>query len=491
MKKTIQKGNSGKILLIHAPFRKFMLGSRWSGTPSLAPPLGLMYLAYPLIKKGYKVDFIDFNVDRLTEQEFKEKILSHSIIGISCYSESLVNVKKIIKFIRNIKRDAYIMCGGPYCNLSENYIEDSDLVTIGEAEAYIDQIVERIIRKRSLRNIPGIIYRKKKKVIRTRGRMQVHDINRSRNASLLLGKDKDYGHFFGFKFDNIIGVMTSRGCPYNCFFCTHKARTSYRVRDVENVMVELRDLVRSGYKYIAFYDDNFLVNRKRATDIMDCIIREKLDIKIIVQGRVDSCDLNFYRKLKEAGVAMIMFGIESANQDVLDYYNKRIKIETIRKAVSLTNKVGILSFGYFIIGAPIETEQHFINDERLINDSHVDFVNINVLGYYQGSKLWEDAVGSGIISEKQTIVWANKKLSQFAYHHLAKIREDLLKRIYSNPLRLFRIMMKIIRMGEISILIKMIVRINKDIFEIFNNPFIPQEKKSSSIVVRNKVAVKG
>lgn len=473
-----------KILLIHAPFRDFLLSKNWRKMESLAPPLGLMYLAAPLLKEGYKVELIDFNIDKLSKKKFRQKVLSSDFIGISCYSDSLKNVKEIIKFIRNVKKGAFIFCGGPYCNLTGNFIEGANLITRGEAETYISDVIKKLITKKPLLSIPGLVYKDGRKIVKTRGIMRVEELDKSILPDLSLAKNKDYGHFFGLKIPNLIGIMSSRGCPFDCSYCTHNQGqgAKYRERSVKNVIAEIKDLVYRGYKYLIFYDDNFLMNRPRVEKIMDEIIRQKWDLKIICQGRVDSGNEAFYQKLRLAGVAMIMFGVESANQDVLDFYNKRIKIETIKKAVDLANKVGILTFGYFIIGAPMETKEYFKNDLEFINKIKLDFVNINILGYYQGAKLWQDAYSKGLIKKDETIVWANEKLANFSYIDLCKIKEKMIRDIYLDPKRLLRVIYKAYKLDELHLLIEAIMKINKHFLTFINNPFVPKKKLARVIV---------
>ena len=98
---------------------------------------------------------------------------------------------------------------------------------------------------------------------------------------------------------------------------------SFRLRSAKNVLEELKELKKEGYKYVAFVDDSFLNNKKQANDIFDGIINEQIDLKIIIFGvRVDAADEELFKKMKKAGVTHVYFGLESGNQDVLDFYNK-------------------------------------------------------------------------------------------------------------------------------------------------------------------------
>jgi len=428
-----------------------------------------MYLATPLIKAGFDVEFIDLNVERFTVNQFARKVRDRDFVGLTCYSASLESVQKLIPIIRKANPQAYIMCGGPYCTLSEKRVAGADLTAIGEAEEYIVEMLERLVQERSLEGIPGIIYRKNGELIRNKGIMQVKDLNLNRPASFELAQDKEYGHFLGMRLRDITGMITSRGCPFQCAFCTNIAKLPYRARAVDDVIEEIQEYHDRGYRYLVFYDDNFLLGKRRAMRIMDEIIRREIRMRIIVLGRVDSADQVLYRKLKEAGVLMIMFGVESANQDVVDFYHKQVTVQQIRDAVRMCNQMGILSYGWFIIGAPMETREHFENNLRLANETHLDFAYYNVLGYREGSKLWEDACRKGLIEENETIVWANEKLSHFTFEELRAIRAGMIRRFYLDFARLLRMMYKLWRFHELLHVLKLLLPNN--CVRVFTNPY--------------------
>jgi anaerobic magnesium-protoporphyrin IX monomethyl ester cyclase len=468
---------SKNVLLIHAPFGELGFGKDWQKTASLAAPLGLMYLAEPLIRAGYNVEFIDLNVDQLTETAFEKAVRDKQFVLISTYSDSLSNVKRLIVKISEINRAAFVLCGGPYCTLSRKYVEGSDITFVGEAEGVIVDLLERMTEGRSLNHILGLIYRDGDRVFRNEGVCYVKDLDTTQHASLTLSKGKNYGDVVGFTLDDVIGIMTSRGCPFKCRYCTHKGVVPYRKRSVESVLSELEELVKNGVKYVVFYDDNFLVDKKRAIGIMDGIIQRKIRIKIILQGRVDSADYELYKKMRKAGVAVIMFGIENGNQDVLDGWNKGITIQQIEEAVALANKVGIITFGWFIIGSALEDRAHFLNNLAFLRRIPLDWININILGYYEGSPLWEEAVANGLISKNETKVYANEVLSYYSYVEWLDLKDQLLKAFFKKKLRTIRISIKTVRLGVLGIFLKMIT--NKSFYENIRSPFVQVEEEKT------------
>jgi len=139
-----------------------------------------------------------------------------------------------------------------------------------------------------------------------------------------------------------------------------------------------------------------------------------------------------------------MFGIESANQDVLNYYKKGTTIEKIEKIIRIANRFGIITFSGFMIGAPIEKHVHFGKNKQFLSKVPLDFMSVNILRFAFPSPLWWKAHREGKILEEELLVSANEKLSNFTYEELMSVRSDLLKSFYSNPSRKLRIIYKVL-----------------------------------------------
>lgn len=470
-----------KVLLLLPPFKDLRFGAEWCASESLAPPLGLMYLATPLIEQGYQVRFMDLNIERVGEKEFSDILSDLDFLLISVFSHSLENAKAIIHLARKVKKDLFIMCGGPYCNLTQNFIEGADMIVVGEAEGAIEEIMDRIIFRKPLEGLSGLVYKRNGKTVRTPGILQVEDLDRSRSSLSLLAADKDYGRFFGYKLKGVAGIMSSRGCTFRCTYCTHKGIIAYRERTVENVIGELKELKAKGYRYIVFYDDNFFLNKKRALEIMDRVIEEKLDLKFIFQGRIDSPDYPFYEKLRRAGVVMIMFGIENANQDVLDFYQKGITVERVERVLEMCKKAGIIVGGYFMIGSPLEGEEHFRRNKEFLDRAPIDYVHINILGYPQGSKIWEDAVKAGWIQEHEVNVRANATLSRYSLDQWRAKKTALIKGFYSRPGRILRLVHKSLRLGVLPELLKILWHSKMEFLMKVRSPYFLTEKEKIDV----------
>ncbi len=282
-----------RVLLLHASLKALRWGSAWRGTESLTPPLGLMHLGGPLLRRGHEVVFVDLNVDRYEEAAFRVLLARQDFVLITVYSDSLASVMTIMPMIASCNPHAFILCGGPYCTLSQYPVSGAHLTVVGEAEQHIVEMVDALAAGRSLEHLPGLMLARDGRVRRTEGILRPDNLDDGVNASWELARDKDYGYFFGARLEGMTLVMSSRGCPYRCTYCTLKGVLPYRERSVDNVLAELRTLSQRGVRLVIFDDDNLLLNRKRTLAILGRAAAERLCLRFIVQGRVDCADLAF------------------------------------------------------------------------------------------------------------------------------------------------------------------------------------------------------
>lgn len=438
--KTVSRAK--RVLMLSPPLHQHLYGHRWRPSENTTAPFGMMYLATPLIDAGYEVKYIDLQVDKLEEKQYFQHLENSDFVLISCYTRTLKNAERIIRDTKRVNGRAYVVCGGPYCNATENHIEGSDLSVFGEPDLVIAKVLELISTNRSLAGIPGLSFKRNGRIIRNPGKLIVEDLDLLGYPSFAIAKNKHYGYFYGQKINHITAVGTSRGCPFRCSYCTTQ-RTKYRERSVDSVIEEIRTRVEEGAKYLIFYDDNFLLRRSRALEIAEKIIENKLKIKIGIAGRVDLNDYHLLRKLREAGVILINFGIESANQDILDFYNKKATVENVKNAIVNSNKAGILTLGNIIIGAPMENREHIDANNKFLNEAPLDFLSVHILHYTYPSALWQDAFNRGLLGEDEIEITANKKLSPFSYQELVAIQNEMIRAFYNNPKRIIRISFKL------------------------------------------------
>jgi len=458
-----------KILLLQMTFREHLFGEKWEFEECLSAPTGLLYVASPLINKGHDVKFIDLNVDHYEKKGFMNVAKEMDYLLITCYNSSVNKIRFLISEVRKVNNNIKVICGGPYCNISQEFFKGSDYTCVGEAENCIADLIDSIDNKKSLDKFPGLFYKRNGKIVKNEGVMFVENLDTSLPPNRDIIKGKDYGYLDGIKL-NIAVIISSRGCPFSCRYCTYK-NIKYRVRSPKKILEEIREIKNMGYEYLIFGDDNALAIKSRINELMDLIIKEKIKLKIILIGRVDSADLELYKKMRKAGVFLMNLGIESANQDVLDYYNKRITVEKSVKAIKIANQAGIITLGYFMIGAPFETGKHFKINKKFFDETELDLIILNILYFEKGSKLWNELYEKNLVKSDDYFVMNGEKFSNYTYKEWSKIKNDLLNHFFLNPKRLARILFKLLKAGEMGILFKFIKKHGiRSMFNFLKNP---------------------
>ncbi len=244
----------------------------------------------------------------------------------------------------------------------------------------------------------------------------------------------------------------------------------YRIRSVKNILEELKDIQKQGYKIVAFEDDSFIANKKQAIQLFQAIIDEKIKMKFIATAvRVDSADKKLFILMKKAGVTHLQFGLESGNQEILDFYNKKTDLEKIRNAILLSNKMGFFTIGTFILGAPFETKKQFQRTINFAKSLTLDSVSFLPLKYIAGSDLWCRAVQEGKISENEYIVYADSKrnLGLYTLEELIRICNKGHREFYIRLSFILKILIKSLRNNDFSYLQSYITILFSNIFSSF------------------------
>ena len=168
---------------------------------------------------------------------------------------------------------------------------------------------------------------------------------------------------------------------------------------------------------------------------------------ILAQGRVHPCSEALYQNMRAAGVQLLSYGLESGNQDVLDFYRKGTTIEQAQRALELADKFGIFTHGNFILGAPIETRKHIERTIRFAQELPLDAAFFGVLNYTYGSELWDIAHQKGLIGIYENDVYADQKrgLGQFKKEELEQFCKKAHHRFYFRPKLWARYISKLLR----------------------------------------------
>lgn len=333
-------------------------------------PLGLLYLGSIANENGFTVNLFDFQNPLLSIDDIKSSIPmdTNHIVGFYCDSDNISRVIGVSERLLNCFPNIYILLGGPHVTSSpkEEYLSERRFIVRSEGEYPFSLLAKFLLRgEGSMEEIPSITYKNHKSTLSNPISFgQYQDVNKCPNPDYnLLNPSMEY----------IPVVLTSRGCIYNCHFCSEgKMQNGYRPRSISNVREELLNL-RKRYEdinhlFICFADDTFTVSPKRVEkmcDVIDEIFPDKSRFTFYCEGRVNILDENLYlvERLKASGLARLQIGIESGNQQTLDRINKKIRLNQIERVIEKAHKVDISTiFGAFLIGIPGQTEDEVLSD---------------------------------------------------------------------------------------------------------------------------------
>jgi anaerobic magnesium-protoporphyrin IX monomethyl ester cyclase len=404
------------------------------------------------------VEIVDGNAEQINENRINDIARKSDVVGLTIYSQPK-DKKFALDIARNLQEinpKIKLIIGGPQVSLltEESLIEfNADIAVRGPGEPIIASIIESIKLKKPIKNLPGICYKKNNKIIHNVQENKIENLDKLPFPARHLTNKYVYGHIMNTKFGKgkVTSILTSRGCPYRCRFCGLKTHIPYyQKRSVKNVIKEIDEIVSQGYATIAFSDDNLLADKKRIEKIMDHIIAKKYKIELwINEARADSGDEKLYKKMKKAGVKIINFGIESGNQDVLDYYHKKLILPEVVKTIKLSHKMGFLTIGSFILGAPIETRKHIQKTIKFAASLPLDLVSFFALRYVYGSDLWCEAEKDGKINYMKDghFLYADssKNLGNFTTKEIIDYTIKGYNRFYYNPLLWLRFLNRSIK----------------------------------------------
>lgn len=425
-----------KILLIKS--------SQWEFSFYLAIPypLGVLYLAsYTKKFLNYPVEFkvLDMRLKDYTDKEIEEAIkkFNPAIVGISALNIEYKNMYRAASIAKKVNSTILVVAGGPYpTNCYDEVLADKniDLVVRHEGEITFLEIVKNYIGSKGFNDVEGIAYRNSDNIVLTKDRNYIEDLDSIPFPAWDLIDLKDYAKKCSMTVlgpRNNAPLVTSRGCPYNCYYCHEVFGKKYRLRSAKNVLEEIDVLVKKyGVKEIEIIDDIFNLNYKRAERILDGIINENYDIKISFPNglRSDLLDYNIISKLKKAGTIVISFAIETASLRMQKIIGKNLDLEKAKKAIDIAVSFNMITFGFFMMGFPEETEEEMLETKKFALESNLHIMFLFKLVPNKGTVVYKKY--ENLIKQRTD----NQYLKKYGYSrtkiNLTNLSDNLFHKIY-------------------------------------------------------------
>ena len=423
-----------KVCLINPPL---IVPRRWT-PPTIFQPLGLAYIAAVLEKK-HSVSILDACADGwknfkvvddqyylgLDLNQIQEKIIKikPEIVGISIpFSIIEKNVLAITEIVKKIDKNIFVFLGGAHASVVPEQLltsPDVDFVIIGEGEDTILELVQ-ILEKKEFKRLPfikGIAYRRSNEILRTAPREFIQNLDAlpfpSRHllpmeTYFLAAKEGRGPRRLYVPHYRWATVITSRGCPYYCIFCSvHLTMGNiFRARSPESVVQEIAELIRKyDIKHINLEDDNLTLDKQRFERICDLIIKQNLRFTWSAPNgiRADTIDENLVKKMKLSGCYRVFVAPESGVQEVVNtIIKKNLDLKKIEETVILFKKYGVIVDGSFVIGLPGETKediQKTIKFALKLRKLGMDKAGFHIATPYYGTELYQITRDKGYLKK--------------------------------------------------------------------------------------------
>jgi anaerobic magnesium-protoporphyrin IX monomethyl ester cyclase len=337
------------------------------------PPLHLAYLAGAALEAGHEAEIFDAMNKHLTFDDVRAKIeeyrpqvvmtLDYLPVTGAISTATVPSALKVLAIAKEIDPGTTTMIGGPHPTfMYEEMLTDpdnpADFVLRGEMEVTLPDLLATLSEGRDPLNVEGVAFLHEGEVVTTPMRPHIVDLDNLRPAWNLLDWD-DY-HYNIEPYGRMASVLTSRGCMMGCSFCSHRQfwRGDWRARTPENVVEELRELVDvHKVEFITLIDPYPTKDRDRWERLLDAIIEADLDMKLLMETRVEDIirDADILPKYHKAGIIHLYLGAESSTDEMLESLNKGTSVDQNKRALDLARENDIMTEASFMIGSANET----------------------------------------------------------------------------------------------------------------------------------------
>jgi radical SAM superfamily enzyme YgiQ (UPF0313 family) len=423
--------------------------------PKSLPPVNLLYVAGPIVRDGrHSIEILDAVVEGLSIKDVCRRVEQgrYDVVGIPLYTLTMREVKKLCVGIRKINPRIHICLGGPHVDLYPTESLDwpeVDTIIMGYAEHAFAELVDALESGRDLERIPGVGCKKADGTLRISPRAKM---SREFELDFELPYDllpyKEYASVLC-KSDFTAVVVTSRGCPFSCHFCTNSTNPEFSFRKVGCVVKELRALKQRGFRELMMFDETFNLGAKRVIEICKAMIDNGIEMRWSARCTTHPMTEEMVGWMKAAGCRRIHLGIESGSDRVLKLMNKKTTVEKSERAVQLIHKNGIEIVGYFLLGYPGETLEEIQETVAFSRRLPLEFAQYSVFTPMPGTIDYFSSMRSGLYSDFYRSYTKNPLVGEPEFHfndelipraEKLKILQTAYKKFYFSPTRVLRIL---------------------------------------------------
>lgn len=423
-------GKRARILLISPQLRVHKVQ-----LPRFQPSLGLGYMAAVLEQCGHEVKILDAAIEGvatvidegeglstigLTDAELKARVAEYApdLVGISClFSSQAGQAFHVADLVKQLNQEIVVVLGGIHASEMFAKVMEAqpsiDYILRGEGDFALEALATRLVNSGDVRTLPGVVWRENGQVRSTPTGPLIPDINVLPMPAWHLMEMEKYFQVGLFhapysQTGRVGSIMTSRGCPEHCFFCSSSEYFGHRFRprSAENVINEITHLKKTyAIDEIQIEDDVFTTNPKRVHDI--CAGIQPLTLRLCTPNGIRAdypTDMKrkreMFRAMKEAGFYQITFGVESGVQWVIDnLVKKRLDLSQIGPSIRVAQEEGLLVHTFFILGFPTETKEQMLATIKFAEEIQADSYSFSIASPLPGTVMWQMCEKLGLFVE--------------------------------------------------------------------------------------------
>ena len=396
------------------------------------PPLSLSYLAGVLIQEGIEVRILDFLVTQYNPRKLRRELEEYrpQLVGTTCVTLNYPIARRMLKVCKDFDPHISTVIGGPHVTfaLEETLLPSPwiDAIVIGEGERTLVELARVVEEGKDIHSVAGIAFADGGTVEKTSPGTRVENLDQlplPARQLLPMARYRALG--------TPCTVITSRGCPYSCIFCSGRRMfgPKVRFRSPGLVVDEIEQLQRDfGFAKINIVDDTFTLNHDHTRAVCEEMLRRNLNIKWSVFARVDRISEELAQLMNRAGCEWMLFGVESADEDILKTIRKGTTPEDIRRGVKIASEAGINVFNSFILGLPGETRDTALKSLAFGDELYQKYgakYGFHMLAPLPGTEIYERAKDYGIriLSRNWLRYNANEPITETATMSTEMVKE--------------------------------------------------------------------
>ena len=360
--------------------------------PMAFPPLGVLYLSSYLKQRGHEVTVYDYNYLKGRGGDKWQKVEESDVIGFTGTTPQFSSIVEIFKNVKKSLSDKCWVIGGPHASVDPEscFTAGFNIVVVGDGEFSLSSIIEG---------------EHEKKAICISKPIQYLDVLPFPDRSAVDLKQYHYK----IDGDEATSLISQRGCPYQCAFCSHwQGYREVRYRSVQNVVDEINALKNTyGYRAFMFWDDEFNLNRTRTKLLCNALQPQQIKFRCFI--RANLFDVDVAKAMKDSGCVEVGCGVESGSQHILDNIDKQTTVEQCTDARKICKTCGIRFKAFIILGLPGEDLNSIEETREWLRKNDPDDFDVTINTPYPGSPEWEHPENYDLIFDKAKM---RKKLYQ-------------------------------------------------------------------------------